>query len=130
MENCALKLVSEVVLCYDARSKKHQNIKRMFLYVEEDVTTASKAFLSCHVFSPWSFSSIHISRLRNRTELCLKKADLRSSVAILQLSQSRQNNGNTRQNRNKIVCFRCTKRKLVLSILHYSFVCLRCVVPV
>ena len=23
-ENCALKLVDEIILCYDARSKKHQ----------------------------------------------------------------------------------------------------------
>ena len=25
-ENCALKLVDEIILYYDARSKKHQNI--------------------------------------------------------------------------------------------------------
>ena len=24
-ENCALKLVDEIILCYDARSKKHQS---------------------------------------------------------------------------------------------------------
>ena len=27
-ENCALKLVDEVILYYDARSKKHQIIKK------------------------------------------------------------------------------------------------------
>ena len=26
-ENCALKLVDEIILYYDARSKKHQNTK-------------------------------------------------------------------------------------------------------
>ena len=41
-----------------------------------------------------------------------------------------QNNGNTRYYRNKTVCVGCTERTLVVSIYHYSFVCLRLVVPV
>ena len=31
-ENCALKLVDEIILYYDARSKKHQ----IFLYTEQE----------------------------------------------------------------------------------------------
>ena len=30
-ENCALKLVDEIILYYDARSKKHQNPQEIFL---------------------------------------------------------------------------------------------------
>ena len=41
-----------------------------------------------------------------------------------------KNNGNTRQYRNKTVCVGCTEPSLVVSIFHYSFVCLHCVVPV
>ena len=31
-ENCALKLVDEIILYYDARSKKHQNVCRVYMY--------------------------------------------------------------------------------------------------
>jgi hypothetical protein len=41
-----------------------------------------------------------------------------------------QNNGNTRQCRNKTHQVGCTERTLVVSIFHYSFFCLHCVVPV
>ena len=41
-----------------------------------------------------------------------------------------QNNGSNRQYRNKTVSLGCTERTLVVSIFRYSFVCLRCVVPV
>ena len=41
-----------------------------------------------------------------------------------------QNNGNIRQYKNKTVCVGCTERKSAVSIFRYSFVCLRCVVPV
>jgi hypothetical protein len=41
-----------------------------------------------------------------------------------------QSDGNTRQYRNRTVCVGCTERTLVVNILHYSFVCLHCVVPV
>ena len=41
-----------------------------------------------------------------------------------------QNNGNTRQHRNKTVCDGCTERTSLVSIFCYSFVCLCCVVPV
>jgi hypothetical protein len=41
-----------------------------------------------------------------------------------------QNNGNTRQYRNKTVCVGNTERTLVVNIFLYSFVCLRCAVPV
>ena len=40
------------------------------------------------------------------------------------------NNGNTRQYRNKTVGVGCTRKTLVGSFFRYSFVCLRCVVPV
>jgi len=40
-----------------------------------------------------------------------------------------QNNGNTRQYRNRTVCVGCTERTLVVNILHYSFFCLHCIVP-
>jgi hypothetical protein len=41
-----------------------------------------------------------------------------------------QNNGNTRQYRNKMVCVGNIKSTLAANIFLYSFVCLRCVVPV
>jgi len=41
-----------------------------------------------------------------------------------------QNNGNTRQYSNKTVCVGNTKGALAVNIFLYSFVCLRCVVPV
>jgi len=41
-----------------------------------------------------------------------------------------QNNGNTTYCRNKTGCVGCTERTLVVSIYHYSFVCLRHVVQV
>jgi hypothetical protein len=40
-----------------------------------------------------------------------------------------QNNGNTRQYRNKIVCVGCSERILYVRFFHYSFVCLHCVAP-
>lgn len=42
----------------------------------------------------------------------------------------RQNIGNTRHCRNRTVRIGCTEKTLVVSIFHYSFVCLRCVVTV
>ena len=41
-----------------------------------------------------------------------------------------QNNGNTRQYRNKTVFVGLTERTLVVSVFHYSFICLRCLVAV
>jgi len=41
-----------------------------------------------------------------------------------------QNNGNTTQYRNTSVCYGCIARTLVVSILRYSFVCLRCAMSV
>ena len=41
-----------------------------------------------------------------------------------------QNNENTRRYRYNYVCVGCNERTLNASILHYSFVCLRCEVPV
>jgi hypothetical protein len=73
-----------VIVNMHGRTIIKKNSKHMLLYVEEDVMTASKVFLSCHVFALWSFSSIYSSCLRNRAELRLKKVDLRSSVAMLQ----------------------------------------------
>jgi len=40
-----------------------------------------------------------------------------------------QNNGNTRQYRNKTVCVGCSERILDVKFFCYSFVCLHCVVP-
>ena len=35
-ENCALKLVDEIILYYDERSKKHKQIKYMFILLDHD----------------------------------------------------------------------------------------------
>ena len=37
--NCALKLVEEIILYYDARSKKHQNRKRFTVIIRRYKTT-------------------------------------------------------------------------------------------
>ena len=45
-ENCALKLVDETILYYDARSKKHQIIPRNSTYWK--VNQVISCFLLCH----------------------------------------------------------------------------------
>ena len=36
-ENCALKLVNEIILYYDARSKKHQILQRIILLLVSSI---------------------------------------------------------------------------------------------
>ena len=36
-ENCALKLVDEIILYYDARLKKHQKIFVYFVYLQTEI---------------------------------------------------------------------------------------------
>ena len=45
-------------------------------------------------------------------------------------TEDEQNNGNTRQYRNKTVCVECTERTSAVSTFRYCFVYLPCVVPV
>jgi hypothetical protein len=53
------------------------------------------------------------------------------SDVLSEVSKFQQHNKPTRDNTGiKTVCVGCTERTLVVSIFRYSFVCLRCVVPV
>ena len=54
----------------------------------------------------------------------------RSLIRLYHYTGAGQNNGNSIQHRNETVCVECTERTWVLCILRYSFVCLRCGVPV
>ena len=47
-ENCALKLVNEIILYYDARSKKHQNSPSMLQLVVYNVTSG------LYTVKPWT----------------------------------------------------------------------------
>ena len=40
--NCALKLVEEIILYYDARSKKHQNVDRVKVHARRGEDHSSK----------------------------------------------------------------------------------------
>ena len=59
MKNCALKLVNEIILYYDARSKKYQ--KTAYYYVQTSSFTSTAPFASqmnpIHVLTP------HISKI-------------------------------------------------------------------
>jgi len=46
------------------------------------------------------------------------------------ITGDQQNNGNTSQYRNTAVFGGCTERTFVVSVFSYSFICLRCEVPV
>ena len=45
-ENCALKLVDEIILYYDARSKKHQKVSKVMLNVSMVMLNVSKVMLN------------------------------------------------------------------------------------
>ena len=60
-ENCALKLVDEIILYYDARSKKHQNTTGRELtscYLQNQGAHAK--YKSLHIMSSGHSPDIHI----------------------------------------------------------------------
>ena len=64
-ENCALKLVDEIILYYDARSKKHQNGKAVFERRQYFFTLILSIVTSimCEVVPPPPISAFYIAIL-------------------------------------------------------------------
>ena len=51
-ENCALKLVDEIILYYDARSKNHHIGKKMFTYIYNKFRPVNRMhYITCGVNS-------------------------------------------------------------------------------
>ena len=71
---------------------------------------------------------LHCKYVSSYTEISLTEMTAKMND-IISFTWDEQNNGNTREYRNKTVRVRYTERTLVVSIFHYSFVCLRCVGP-
>ena len=67
-ENCALKLVDEIILYYDARSKKHQKMKLIIAFhIYESVYKLSQCGKICGTVADnrhraWAHSRTRISR--------------------------------------------------------------------